>query len=107
LPPHSFHLLQPLDLAIFKSIKTKWDESLCAWTRRHQGQKIPKHELSYILCSIWTKLDEQIIKNGFSKAGTYRFSNSVIDKNRFDPDSLKKLMKTQENNNSINFGRYC
>ncbi|XP_072400768.1 uncharacterized protein [Diabrotica undecimpunctata] len=25
LPPHSSHLLQPLDLAIFKSFKVKWD----------------------------------------------------------------------------------
>lgn len=104
MPPHSSHLLQPLDLAIFKSIKTKWDESLCAWTRRHQGQKLPKHELSNILCSIWTKLDEQIIKNGFSKAGIYPFNNSVIDKNRFDPESLKRWMNSQENNNSINLG---
>lgn len=37
------------------------------------------------------------MKNGFSKAGIYPFSNSVIDKNRFDPESLKRLMNTQEN----------
>jgi len=26
LPPHSSHLLQPLDPAVFKSIKNEWDK---------------------------------------------------------------------------------
>lgn len=100
-PPHSSHLLQPLDLAIFKSIKTKWDAALCAWTRRHQAQKLPKHELPIILCNIWTKLDQQFIKNGFSKARIYSFNNWVIDKNRFDPKSYKKWVNSPENDNPI------
>jgi hypothetical protein len=30
LPPHTSHLLQPLDLAVFKVFKTKWNEKLIA-----------------------------------------------------------------------------
>lgn len=87
LPPHFSHLLQPLDLAVFKSIKTKWDEKLSAWTRKHQGQKLPNYEFTQVLCSIWIILDTQIIKNGFQKAGIYSLNNSVIDKSKFDPES--------------------
>jgi len=37
LPPHSSHLLQPMDLAVFKSVKTTWDQRLCTWNRHHYG----------------------------------------------------------------------
>ncbi|KAF2891146.1 hypothetical protein ILUMI_15027 [Ignelater luminosus] len=29
LPPHTTHVLQPLDVAVFKGLKTKWDQELC------------------------------------------------------------------------------
>nr|CAD7203179.1 unnamed protein product [Timema douglasi] len=35
LPPHSSHLLQPLDLCVFKSLKTEWDAALVRWQRQH------------------------------------------------------------------------
>lgn len=28
LPPHSSHLLQPLDLTVFRSVKSRWDALL-------------------------------------------------------------------------------
>jgi len=60
LPPNSSNLLQPLDLAVFKSIKNEWDKILCSRYRNHQGQKLPKSELSKIICNIWTKFDPYI-----------------------------------------------
>lgn len=102
LPPHSSHLLHPLYLAVFKSIKTKWDDDLCAWTRKHQGQKLPKCELSNILCNIWTKLSAQIIKNGFEKGGIYPFKDHVIDKSKFDPERLKRWVNRNSNQDSSN-----
>jgi len=53
LPPHSSHLLQPMDLTVFKSVKIVWDQRLCTWNRHHYGQKLPKQELSRIICNIW------------------------------------------------------
>lgn len=90
LPPHSSHLLQPMDLAVFKSIKTTWDQRLCTWSRHHQGQKLPKAELSRIICEIWENMDIQIIKNGFRKSGIYPFNKYVIERERFDPLSLSR-----------------
>lgn len=31
LPSHTSHLLQPLDMGVFKGIKTNWDKSLVKW----------------------------------------------------------------------------
>ncbi|XP_029343531.1 uncharacterized protein LOC100569966 isoform X2 [Acyrthosiphon pisum] len=100
LPPHSSHLLQPMDLSVFKSIKTVWDQRLCSWNRSHQGQKLPKQDLSRIICSIWAQLDTKIIENGFRKAGIYPFNRNAVDKSKFDPISLSRweVSNTQENN---------
>ncbi|CAI6355815.1 unnamed protein product [Macrosiphum euphorbiae] len=100
LPPHSSHLLQPMDLSVFKSIKTVWDQRLCSWNRSHQGQKLPKQDLSRIICSNWAQLDTKIIENGFRKAGIYPFNRNAVNKSKFDPISLSRweVSNTQENN---------
>jgi len=90
LPPHSSYLLQPLDLAVFKSIKNEWDKLLCSWCRNHQGQKLPKSELSKTICNIWITLDPQIIKNGFRKSGIYPFNRTVVERSKFDPLKLSR-----------------
>lgn len=96
LPPHSSHLLQPMDLTVFKSIKTTWDQRLCSWTRNHKQQKLPKQELSKIICDIWIQLDKNIIINGFKKSGIYPFNSMVIDRTQFDPLSLKRWDDTHQ-----------
>ncbi|KAF2887958.1 hypothetical protein ILUMI_18215 [Ignelater luminosus] len=42
LSPHTSHFLQPLDLVVFKSFKTAWDEKLVAWQKENQEVKLPK-----------------------------------------------------------------
>lgn len=79
-----------MDLAVFKSIKTTWDQRLCIWNRNHNGQKLPKQKLSRILCNIWSTLDQQIIQNGFKKAGIYPYDYNTIDPTQFDSLSLSR-----------------
>lgn len=42
LTAHSSHLLQPLDLSVFKALTARWDVKLLKWQRHHIGQKLPK-----------------------------------------------------------------
>lgn len=79
-----------MDLAVFKSVKTTWDQRLCTWNRQHYGKKLPKQELSKIICNIWATLDEKIIQNGFKKAGIYPYNYYTIDPSQFDPLSLSR-----------------
>ncbi|KAI4455426.1 hypothetical protein MML48_9g00003656 [Holotrichia oblita] len=90
LPPHSSHLLQPLDLAVFKSIKSSWDEYLSNWMRNHRGQKIPKKKLAQTIGELWLSLKPEIIQNGFRKAGIAPFNRGVISKDKYDPLSWKR-----------------
>ncbi|KAF0715493.1 DDE-1 domain-containing protein [Aphis craccivora] len=90
LPPHTSHLFQPMNLAVFKLVKSTWDQRLCNWSRHHQGQKLLKSELSKLVCEIWADIDIQIIKNGFRKAGIHPHNKFVIERERFDPLSLSR-----------------
>lgn len=90
LPPHTSHLLQPLDLAVFKSLKDTWDKELVVWQRRNMGHKIPKKKFSELLGSVWKNLSPDVIKNGFKKAGIAPVDRNVIPIEKFDPESLTR-----------------
>lgn len=90
LPPHSSHLLQPLDLSVFKPLKTYWDQALVKWQRQHIGKKLPKSEFSKIVGKLWLETKIEIICNGFKKGGIYPFNDKIIPNEKYDPILLQK-----------------
>lgn len=90
LPPHSSHILQPLDLSVFKSLKVKWEQALLQWQRHNEGRKIPKQKFSSLVGQIWKETDPGIISNGFRKAGIYPYNADVVPKEQYDPLSYKR-----------------
>ena len=43
-PPHVSHILQPLDKALFSSLKRWWNYYLDVYNQDHAGRKLPKAE---------------------------------------------------------------
>lgn len=95
LPPHTSHLLQPLDLSVFKSLKTRWDAKLVEWQRKNVGVKIPKRMFSKLIGEIWTDTKPEIIINGFVKAGIFPTNRNVIPVELFDPTALLRWKSFQ------------
>lgn len=69
LPPHSSHLLQPLDLAVFKAFKDKWDSAMVKWQRSNYGQKLSKKEFSVLVGQIWTSIESLTVMNEWIQKG--------------------------------------
>lgn len=90
LPAHTSHLLQPLDLAVFRSFKAIWDKKLTSWQKKHQGYRLTKKDFALLLGATWTELDPEIIKNGFRKGGIFPFDRTVIPKEKYDINALKR-----------------
>lgn len=90
LPPHSSHLLQPLDLSVFKSFKDKWDSKLVSWQRMNIGRKLPKATFSTFLGETWTSIDAEVIRSGFRKGGIFPFNRNVIPDDKFCPEALRR-----------------
>lgn len=95
LPPHTSHLLQPLDLSVFKSLKTRWDAKLVEWQRKNVGVKIPKCIFSKLIGEIWTDTKPEIIINGFVKAGICPINRNVVPIELFDPTALQRWKSSQ------------
>lgn len=90
LPPHSSHLLQPMDLCVFKSLKLAWDTELIKWQRQNYGIRLPKAMFATIISKIWSQTNSEIISKGFEKAGIYPFNNQVIAVEKFDPEAYTR-----------------
>lgn len=95
LPPHTTHVLQPLDVAVFKGLKTKWDKELCGWQRQNPRKKIPKAEFTSILTRIVGEIPETSIVNGFKATGIYDSekqgpNREAIPLSIFKPEDLKR-----------------
>lgn len=95
LPPHTSHLLQPLDLSVFKPLKDKWDAKLVSWQRKNIGVKLNKVTFSSMVQSSWLELTNEVIINGFKKAGIFPYNPNVIPENLFDPESLNRWKISQ------------
>jgi hypothetical protein len=39
LPPRTNHVLQPMDLCVFRPLKLLWDEEIIKWQRRNYARK--------------------------------------------------------------------
>ncbi|XP_046988993.1 uncharacterized protein LOC124594667 [Schistocerca americana] len=84
LPPNATHLLQPLDVAIFRVLKLIWREILSDWKQSTSGSRctsVPKDELPGLLKKMMDKLQENIIKNlqsGFRKTGIFPLNKMEV-----------------------------
>lgn len=71
LPPHTTHLLQPLDAVPFGTFKKKWDEEVVLWQREHYGVGMGKADFSVLVGKVWLSILENIIKKSFKVTGLY------------------------------------
>ncbi|XP_037300056.1 uncharacterized protein LOC119190892 [Manduca sexta] len=69
LPAHTSHLLQPLDLAVFRSFKSIWDQKIVEWQRQNVGIRMRKQAFAEKFAEAWHQTRPSVICNGFSKRG--------------------------------------
>jgi hypothetical protein len=68
LPPYTNHVLQPMDLCVFRPLKLMWDEEIIKWQCRNYARKLPKSTFSFIISKIGKNISLNIVQNGLNKA---------------------------------------
>ena len=93
--PNATHILQPMDVALFHTLKTTYRNSVRTWRMNHDGRNLGKESFAGVLKSSLDSLDiKQIFKNGFKKCGLWPFCVNSID--------YKKVMTYHKGNEQSN-----
>lgn len=95
LPPNTISEFfeHPLGTSVFESLKFSWDLELTKWQSENWNVKLPKNEFSKMIGELWGGLSENAIRDGFGKAGVYRF---LCERNDFVVETVVVKMEVQE-----------
>ena len=83
LPPHMTHLLQPMDVSFFKSLKSAWDQECEAYARdpANGGKFVTKPTFCSVLSKAWQKTSrrKENVTNGFRKCGIFPVKKMTLE----------------------------
>lgn len=106
LPPHSTHVLQPLDRTFFKSLKAQYHRSATNWIHRNPNENITKQRFCTIFCDAWGKAASiGCAVKGFQCTGIMPFCKDIVPEEKFAPSTLFEApapsISTSQATNSI------
>ena len=80
LPPHTSSALQPLDVGVFKGMKTRWREILSDFYRQSRLNSVSKDAFPPLLAKLFTHLVEHggWAMNAFAKCGLCPLNRSKV-----------------------------
>lgn len=96
LLPNSTHILQPLDVAVFRPLKEKWKKVVHAWKVKHSGKKIKRENFAPLMESVLQQIDKEVFINGFRTCGLFPFNENAINyKNYFKLNNVDVTSSNQ------------
>ena len=85
LPAHTTHLLQPLDVSVFKPVKDKWREIVSTFLKSNNFKTISKSDFPILM--------KDVVENAFTRTqavqGFEKTGIFPLDKNKIGPDMFK------------------
>ncbi|XP_052227458.1 uncharacterized protein LOC127842149 [Dreissena polymorpha] len=79
LPPHTSHVLQPLDVGIFGPFKSYYYSECASFMNAHMGQKITRFDMAKLACKAYLKAMTPLnIQSAFRKTGIHPLSSNAI-----------------------------
>ena len=79
LPSHTTHVLQPLDVGVFKSLKGNFSKACSKYLAANPGRVITSNKLASLVAEAWpVSLSPLNIMTGFKKMGVYPLNPSEV-----------------------------
>ncbi len=95
LPAHTTHLLQPLDVGVFKSLKAFYSKACKKYITDHPGRVITTDAIASLLAEAWPRSITPVnIMSGFKKCGTYPLNPGEIDDRDLSPSKATIVHST-------------
>ena len=79
LLPNATHILQPLDVAVFRPTKIIWRKVLQSWRNESRSAgTIPKESFPTLLYRVFQQLESQNLKSGFEATGIFPLNRQKV-----------------------------
>ncbi|MES9882742.1 MAG: hypothetical protein ABW185_17890 [Sedimenticola sp.] len=89
LPPHTSHILQPMDVGCFGAFAKIYSDE-CQRFQRSNGTVVNRYNVCAISSKAYTKaLSPVNLQAAFRKSGVYPFNPSAIDATTFESESVR------------------
>ncbi len=95
LYPNATHILQPLDVAVFRPLKTDWRKFLMEWRMDNSGLKLTKVDFPKLFAKALNAISAEVVQSGFIGTSLCPFNPDRIDfkklilsHNKFDDTPL-------------------
>jgi hypothetical protein len=86
IPPHTSHVLQPLDVSPFSAFKRYWNSELQDYLFSSGGKKLGKGSFFEVVYPAWLEgLRPDNIRGGFKRSGIYPLNKKAINPRRLRP----------------------
>ena len=86
LPAHTTHILQPLDVGVFKSFKAHFSKACHKYLLKHPGRVITTDVIASLVAEAWpSSLTPLNIMSGFKKCGIYPINPGEVDDRQLVP----------------------
>ena len=86
LPAHSSHLLQPLDVDFFRSLKSTWGKECNSYRAKSFGSNVTKEVFSEVFRDAWlSTVRISLFVNAFRESGICPLNPRVIDESKLAP----------------------
>ena len=86
LPAHTMHMLQPLDVGVFKSLKSNYSMACKKFLSKRPGQVITTDVLASLLAQAWPESVTPVnVMSGFRKCGIYPLNPGQISDRQLAP----------------------
>lgn len=92
LPPNLTHFMQPLDLTVFKPLKTAWNHLMIQWNRTNPGIPLPREDFSKKIKVLWEEhFPPRHLVSGFLHTGLFPADPSKFPEVAYNPIKLHRF----------------
>ena len=85
-PPHASHILQPLDVNFFKSLKSAWSKECTKFRSETFGVSVTKQTFSEVFKNAWfAAVKPSLLVSAFRESGICPLNRRAIDQSKLAP----------------------
>ena len=97
LPAHTSHLLQPLDVGVFKSFKSNFNKACSKYMSSHPGRVVTVEVLASMVSEAYSASFTPVnIMKGFKKTGIWPINPGEVSDRQIAPSKALSTQKTPE-----------